>query len=98
MSLQSLRAEVPEFILKGDPACSQVDPEMFFPEEEELPNGRLVAVYKYQKQAVDICRSCPLIADCLTYAIRNGEVGIWGGMTENQRRRLKQRTGIKLSR
>lgn len=98
MSLQDLRAEVPEFIFDGTPACSEVDPEIFFPYEEELPNGRLVAVYKHQSKAKEICSGCPLVVSCLEYALRNNEAGIWGGMTENQRRGLRQRTGIKLKR
>lgn len=98
MSLQSLRQEIPEFLNEGVAACSEVDPELFFPHEEELPNGRIVAVYKNQKQAVEVCRSCSLITDCLEYSLKNNEYGIWGGMNENQRRGLRQRTGIKLSR
>jgi WhiB family redox-sensing transcriptional regulator len=97
MSLQELRADIPEFLNEGVAACSEVDPEIFFPHEEELPSGKIVAVYRYQKQATEICRQCPLMVKCLEYSLRNAEYGIWGGMTENQRRGLRQRSRIKLS-
>lgn len=38
--------------------------------------------------AIDICRSCPVVADCLAHAITRPEPdGIWGGKTATQRAR-----------
>lgn len=38
-----------------------------------------------------ICRSCPVQADCLAYAlVHNEPLGIWGGTTERQRRDIKR--------
>jgi hypothetical protein len=35
------------------------------------------------------CRHCPVVAECLAYALGNQmEFGVWGGMTERQRRVL----------
>ena len=44
---------------------------------------------KAQNKAVVICRHCPVIAECLAYALGNQmEFGVWGGMTERQRQAL----------
>ncbi len=38
----------------------------------------------------EVCRGCVVRADCLEYALSNGEkVGIWGGTSERQRRRIR---------
>jgi WhiB family transcriptional regulator, redox-sensing transcriptional regulator len=42
-----------------------------------------------QRKAVVICRDCPVIAECAADALDNQiEFGVWGGMTERQRRAL----------
>jgi WhiB family transcriptional regulator, redox-sensing transcriptional regulator len=42
-----------------------------------------------QKKATAICRHCPVVAQCLADALDNHmEFGVWGGMTERQRRAL----------
>ena len=44
---------------------------------------------KAQNRAVVICRNCPVVAECLAEALDNQiEFGVWGGMTERQRRAL----------
>jgi WhiB family redox-sensing transcriptional regulator len=44
---------------------------------------------KAQKKATAICRHCPVVAECLADALDNRvEFGVWGGMTERQRRAL----------
>jgi WhiB family transcriptional regulator, redox-sensing transcriptional regulator len=42
-----------------------------------------------QREAAAMCRDCPVIAECLADALDNEvEFGVWGGMTERQRRAL----------
>ncbi len=42
-----------------------------------------------QKRAALICRQCPVIMECRADALDNHvEFGVWGGMTERQRRKL----------
>ena len=94
----TLRVEMPLFILEGDPACAQTDPELFFPQESELWDGRLVSKYLNIAAAKSICQSCPLAVQCLEYALKNQEVGIWGGTTEDQRRYLKRGRGLHTTR
>lgn len=45
-----------------------------------------------QNKAKLICRSCPVQVQCLAEALNNGvEWGVWGGMTERERRALLRR-------
>lgn len=42
-----------------------------------------------QRQAAAICRHCPVLLQCRADALDNRvEFGVWGGMTERQRRAL----------
>ncbi|OBK27038.1 transcriptional regulator [Mycobacterium asiaticum] len=42
-----------------------------------------------QRQAAAICRHCPVLQQCAADALDNKvEFGVWGGMTERQRRAL----------
>ena len=87
---------VPEFLDQDSapPPCSQVDPELFFAQEVELSNGTISAKYINLSAAKAICDSCPLKIECLEYALTRGEIGIWGGTTEEQRNSLRRRYGI----
>ena len=61
--------------------CAQTDPEAFFPEK----GGST-------REAKRICSGCEVRAECLEYALAHGErFGIWGGLSERERRRLKRR-------
>ena len=64
---------------KAVAVCSQVDPELFFPEKGGAT-----------KPAKKICReSCDLEQDCLSWALEKGERhGVWGGKSESERRKL----------
>lgn len=44
-----------------------------------------------QKRAAMICRQCAVVKECLVEALDNQvEFGVWGGMTERQRRKLQR--------
>ena len=63
-------------------ACRDNDGDIFFPETR----GE-------EKEALAICATCPVQYDCLEYAFEADiRFGIWGGMTEKQRRRLARRS------
>jgi WhiB family transcriptional regulator, redox-sensing transcriptional regulator len=67
-------------------ACSTSDPDLFFPIASAGPALRQVT------QAKAICARCQIQQACLNYALDAGPVhGIWGGMTEAERRRLTRR-------
>lgn len=64
-----------------DALCAQTDPEAFFPEK----GGST-------RDAKRICTSCDVRDACLEYALQNDErFGIWGGLSERERRKLKRR-------
>lgn len=45
-----------------------------------------------QQQAKVVCQRCPVIAECLAEALdHRTEFGVWGGMTERERRALLRR-------
>ncbi|MFT4135097.1 WhiB family transcriptional regulator [Microbacterium sp.] len=68
---------------QSDALCAQTDPEAFFPEK----GGST-------RDAKRICSSCDVRAECLEYALQNDErFGIWGGLSERERRKLKRRAG-----
>ena len=60
--------------------CAQTDPEAFFPEK----GGST-------REAKRICQGCEVRDACLDYALANDErFGIWGGLSERERRRIKR--------
>ena len=64
--------------------CLGVDPDLFFPERGAST-----------REAKEVCRACVVRADCLEYAITNGEkFGIWGGLSERERRRLRRQRAL----
>ena len=60
-------------------------------------NDALFPEGKDQKRAKSICMGCPVRAQCLAEALDNRiEWGVWGGMTERERRQLlRQRPDVK---
>jgi hypothetical protein len=77
--------EYPDFTEKGDPACVKADVDIFFKDVNE-------AGYKhYSEEAKKFCKTCPYVAECLEWALKNNEMGVWGGTTERERRMLKRR-------
>jgi WhiB family redox-sensing transcriptional regulator len=47
------------------------------------------------REAKEVCRGCVVREDCLEYALANGEkFGIWGGMSERERRRIRRQRAL----
>jgi WhiB family redox-sensing transcriptional regulator len=45
-----------------------------------------------QRAAQKICYRCPVLSECLIYAFQKDEqFGIWGGMTEQERRNVRKK-------
>lgn len=45
-----------------------------------------------QREAREFCRSCPVRTECLAHALdQQIEFGVWGGMTERERRAVLRR-------
>jgi WhiB family redox-sensing transcriptional regulator len=63
-------------------ACRDRDPDVFFP-----------ATVEEEREAIRICNGCPVNMDCLEFALEaKASFGIWGGLTEKQRRTLRRRS------
>lgn len=59
-------------------ACRTESLEIFYSGEPE-----------HVREAVSLCRQCPVRGTCLEAAVERGEwFGVWGGTTERERRRL----------
>lgn len=68
---------------RADGLCAQTDADLFF----------AVGALEH-KQAKRICRSCPVRTECLSYAMDSPvDHGIWGGLTERERRRWRRKAG-----
>lgn len=76
--------EAEEMEWQGRALCAETDPEAFFPEK----GGST-------REAKRVCQSCEVKAECLDYALANDErFGIWGGLSERERRRLKKQAAL----
>jgi len=73
-----------------DAACKGRGSEEFFPEYRVDNYRKLVQATK------DLCRGCPVRQECLDYALKYEPLGIWGGMTEKERRAYRREFGITL--
>lgn len=88
-SLARLFLVEPENDWRARAACRGLDPELFFsPDIFETKQDK----DDREERAKAVCAGCPVRAQCLDYAIRAGErYGIWGGMTELERRAYARR-------
>ena len=68
--------------------CRGADADLFFPERGAST-----------RKAKTICGECQVRADCLDFAIEIGEkFGIWGGMSERERRKVRRERQIAVRR
>lgn len=68
-------------------ACRGCDPNLWFPERGEDTS-----------LAKAVCASCPVAERCLDYALALGEKnGIWGGVAERQRRRMRRENRLEVA-
>jgi WhiB family redox-sensing transcriptional regulator len=69
--------------------CLDEDPDLFF------PIGSTGPAVVQAARAKQVCRQCPVIQDCLDWALSNyQDSGVWGGTTEEERRAMR-RTGVR---
>lgn len=61
------------------PACENY-PDAYFHDDDNTRENEHIAK--------SLCRGCPIAMQCLAFAVKYNEVGIWGGTTEGGRRRL----------
>ncbi|MFE9850270.1 WhiB family transcriptional regulator [Streptomyces sp. NPDC005576] len=67
-------------------ACREEDPDLFF------PIGTTGTAMIQTEEAKAVCHTCPVMETCLQWALdSNEETGVWGGLSEDERRRLRRR-------
>jgi WhiB family redox-sensing transcriptional regulator len=67
-------------------ACLDEDPELFF------PIGNTGPALLQIEEAKAVCRRCDVLDTCLRWALETGQdAGVWGGLSEDERRALKRR-------
>lgn len=66
-------------------ACLDEDPELFF------PKGNTGQALAQIEQAKAVCQQCPVINECLDWALETGQHdGVWGGKSEDERHRMRR--------
>ncbi len=66
-------------------ACLESDPELFF------PVGTTGPALDQTERAKAFCRRCDVTEQCLDWALEtNQDAGIWGGLSEDERRTLRR--------
>jgi WhiB family transcriptional regulator, redox-sensing transcriptional regulator len=67
-------------------ACLDEDPELFF------PIGNTGDALLQIAEAKAVCRGCPVLEKCLSWALETGQdAGVWGGLSEDERRAERRR-------
>lgn len=74
---------------RDDAACRKYDPELFF------PDGSTGHWALQIEEAKAVCNfRCPVVERCLQWALESGQdSGVWGGLSEDERRAMKRRGG-----
>jgi WhiB family redox-sensing transcriptional regulator len=66
-------------------SCRDTNPELFF------PIGTTGLAIDQIDAAKAVCTQCPVMHECLEFALAtNQEAGVWGGTTEDERRKLRK--------
>lgn len=67
-------------------ACRDEEPELFF------PIGNTGPALLQIEEARGVCRRCPVMDQCLQWALETRqEDGVWGGLSEDERRAMRRR-------
>lgn len=72
-------------------ACRGMDVNQFMPEASQGRGGH---------PALKVCATCPVIHQCLQYALMMDDitaVGVWGGTTDRHRRRIRRHIGLRIN-
>ena len=73
--------------------AGEAEPDWWFPTRDG-PGAHPEGVREQTDAAIAICKSCPVRFECLGLAFSLGRVGafgVWGGLRENERRRMRRR-------
>lgn len=66
-------------------SCVSEDPDLFF------PVGMTPPAIEQTDVAKAVCRRCPVIRECLVWALDTAQdAGVWGGLDEEERRQIRR--------
>ena len=71
----------PDMEWMGDGACVGQPLDLFFPDKDNTAQ---------QREAKAWCALCPVVLECLTFALRHGQAGVWGNTTDAERKRIRR--------
>jgi WhiB family transcriptional regulator, redox-sensing transcriptional regulator len=85
---QAALMQRPNWAWQDEAACRGRDVVLFFgPDGERQPERET-----RERKAKAVCNSCPVRAECLTYAVSRPEkYGTWGGLNEDERSSERRR-------
>jgi len=92
-AMQSWPAALTEFwSWHMEAACGAVDISLFYsPEGERGPRKA-----RRERAAKEVCGRCRVVEVCAAFALATREpYGVWGGLSENDRRELWRRTDLR---
>jgi hypothetical protein len=69
---------------RDDAACKDQPLDLFYPEDYDDPSA-----------AFELCQRCPVQADCFAHAIKHERHGIWAHTTPLDRKKIRQKLGIR---
>lgn len=73
--------------------CRNEDPDLFF------PIGNTGPALLQIEEAKAVCRRCPVMQQCQTWALESGQDhGVWGGLSEDERQAIKRRAARRRAR
>lgn len=74
-----------DYSWRRDAICRDTDPELFF------PIGTTGQALLQIAKAKSVCCECPVQHECLEFAMEtNQDTGIWGGVSEEERRQIRR--------
>ena len=86
----SLTLGAADYEWRDDAICRDTDPELFFP--VGTTGHALVQI----DRAKEVCEECSVSKQCLDFALEtNQDSGIWGGLTEEERRVIRRRRVVR---
>lgn len=78
-----------------EPKCAEVGTEIFFAIDRDEPRSASLSANEYGL-AQEVCKRCPHKMECAEWGILNETHGVWGGLTPQQRARLRTQRQIQI--
>jgi hypothetical protein len=72
--------------------CRNMNPNLFFPEEEKGSSAKKI----YSEEVINACLNCPVLEPCQEWAVLHEGYGYQGGLTPQQRAKVRKRLNISL--